>query len=206
MKDSGVVKVLMSKSSDRRLAGGSRAASYLHGAQKSGQYEGHFQNKTRPEIVQNQARPDTVHQRGQYNTSGKVSKVSDKLPHKGSENSPYSKVSKPSKTVRRSANGKSWKDDTLVEWDPNHFRLFVGNLGPDANDQLLVEAFEKYPSFVKARVPRDKRTDKNKGYGFVAFSSAEDYLRAFKEMNGKYVGLHPVQLKRAETQVKPRKR
>lgn len=201
------MKVLMSKSSDRRLAGGSRAARYLHGAQKSGEYKGEFSNKIRPEIAQNQARPETANQLGRYNVPDKLSdKLSVKVSVKGSDKNRSSKVSKPSKTVRRSANGKLWEDDTLVEWDPNHFRLFVGNLGPDANDQLLVEAFEKYPSFVKARVPRDKRTDKNKGYGFVAFSSAEDYLRAFKEMNGKYVGLHPVQLKRAETQVKPKKR
>ncbi|RLV82760.1 hypothetical protein JA9_003710 [Meyerozyma sp. JA9] len=172
----------MAKSSDRRLAGGARAARFLHGAQKSESLG--IDRITRPEAA---------------TEPGKSQQFSHKPPSfHSSSTSKVSKVSKPDTTVRRSAHGKSWEDDTLVEWDPNHFRLFVGNLGPDANDQLLVDAFDKYPTFVRARVPRDKRTDKNRGYGFVAFSSADDYLRAFKEMNGKYVGLHPVQLKRAE--------
>lgn len=107
--------------------------------------------------------------------------------------------SKSCKTVLRTGGGKSWEDSTLLEWDPSHFRLFVGNLGDDANDALLAESF-RYPSVTKVKVPVDK-LGKNKGYGFVAFSDAEDYFNAFKEMNGKYVGLHPIQLKRAETKV-----
>lgn len=82
--------------------------------------------------------------------------------------------------------------------NPKHFRLFVGNLGPDATDSVLSAAFGKYKSLSYVSVPSDQRTKENKGFGFVAFASAEDYLKAFKEMNGKYVGLRPVQLKRAE--------
>lgn len=87
------------------------------------------------------------------------------------------------------------------KWNPNHFRLFVGNLGPDATDEMLIGAFEKYASMSKARVVKDHKGE-NKGYGFVAFEKAEDYLRAFKEMNGKYVGQRPVQLKRAQSKPK----
>lgn len=90
------------------------------------------------------------------------------------------------------------------DWDPKHFRLFVGNLGQDATDDMLVAAFSKYESMSKAKVPADK-AGKNKGFGFVAFANAEDYLKAFKEMNGKYVGQRPVQLKRAESKVKAKK-
>ncbi|OBA24017.1 hypothetical protein METBIDRAFT_16404, partial [Metschnikowia bicuspidata var. bicuspidata NRRL YB-4993] len=87
-------------------------------------------------------------------------------------------------------------------WDPKHFRLFVGNLGDDATDDILAAAFSKYASVSKVRVPIDAKTRTNRGYGFVAFASADDYLKAFKEMNGKYVGLRPVQLKRAESKAK----
>lgn len=87
------------------------------------------------------------------------------------------------------------------DWNPKHFRLFVGNLGQDANDEMLIAAFAKYASMSKAKVPMDKG-GKNKGFGFVAFESADDYLKAFKEMNGKYVGQRPVQLKRAESKLK----
>lgn len=87
-------------------------------------------------------------------------------------------------------------------WNPKHFRLFVGNLGPEATDEMLHGAFSRYQSVSKVNVPVDPKTKKNRGYGFVAFASSEDYLKAFKEMNGKYVGQRPVQLKRAESKVK----
>lgn len=108
-------------------------------------------------------------------------------------------------TVKRKAGGKVWEDKSLLEWDPSHFRMFVGNLGSDANEKLLIAAFGKYKSLSKVKVPMDSRTGKNKGYGFVAFADANDYLTAYKEMNGKYVGQHPVQLKRAETAIKKTK-
>ncbi|KAM9913957.1 hypothetical protein OXX69_001098 [Metschnikowia pulcherrima] len=63
--------------------------------------------------------------------------------------------------------------------------------------------FAKYASVSHVRVPMDNKSQKNKGFGFVAFASAEDYLKTFKEMNGRYVGSRPVQLKRAEG--KPKK-
>lgn len=110
------------------------------------------------------------------------------------------------KTVKRQGGGKSWEDSSLLEWNPKHFRLFVGNLGEDANDELLATAFGRYPTMSKVKVPVDNRTKKNKGFGFVAFESAEDYFQAFKEMNGKYIGQHPVHLKRAETQIKTSKK
>lgn len=89
-------------------------------------------------------------------------------------------------------------------WNPKHFRLFVGNLGPEATDEMLQSEFSRYDSLSKVNVPVDPKTKKNKGYGFVAFASSEDYLKAFKEMNGKYVGQRPVQLKRAESKIKGR--
>lgn len=111
-----------------------------------------------------------------------------------------------SKTVKRTSGSKSWEDSSLLEWNPKHFRLFVGNLGDDANDSLLFNSFKKYQTISKVKVPIDKKTGKNKGYGFVAFESSDDYFKAFKEMNGKYIGQHPVQLKRAETNIKATKK
>ncbi len=64
------------------------------------------------------------------------------------------------------------------------YRIFVGDLGNETNDEVLRKAFCKYPSFQKARVVRDKRSGKTKGYGFVSYSSPQDYSQAMKEMNG----------------------
>ena len=35
-----------------------------------------------------------------------------------------------------------------------------------------------------AKVVRDKRSNKTKGYGFVSFKSPDDFTKAIKEMNG----------------------
>lgn len=106
------------------------------------------------------------------------------------------------KTVVREGGGKSWEDQSLLEWDPLHPRLFVGNLAGEVTDDSLLKAFSKYPSVSKARVVRDKRTTKSKSYGFVSFSNTDDYFRAAKEMQGKYIGSHPVLIKRATSEVK----
>ncbi|KAL7273684.1 hypothetical protein RUND412_003426 [Rhizina undulata] len=105
-------------------------------------------------------------------------------------------------TVIRSGGGQTWADPSLLEWDPSHFRLFVGNLAGEVTDDSLLKAFSKYPSVTKARVIRDKRTTKSKGYGFVAFSDGDEYFRAAKEMNGKYIGSHPVLLRRSTTEIR----
>ena len=64
------------------------------------------------------------------------------------------------------------------------FRIFVGDLGNDVNDDLLARTFSKYPTFMKARVIRDKWTKKAKGYGFVSFKDPHDFMQAMREMNG----------------------
>ena len=57
----------------------------------------------------------------------------------------------------------------MKEWDPNDFRIFCGDLGNDVTDEVLVRTFSRYPSFVRAKVVRDKKSNKTKGFGFVSF-------------------------------------
>ncbi|WWC63509.1 uncharacterized protein I303_106112 [Kwoniella dejecticola CBS 10117] len=96
-------------------------------------------------------------------------------------------------TVIRKGNGKTWEDPTLVEWDPKWFRLFVGDVSNDVNERTLDEAFGKYASYCKSKVVRDRLSLKAK-YGFIAFKDPEDFLKAWKEMDGKYVGNRPIRL------------
>lgn len=107
------------------------------------------------------------------------------------------------KTVVRSGGGQTWQDPSLLEWDPAHFRLFVGNLAGEVTDESLLKAFSKYPSVHKARVVRDKRTTKSKGYGFVSFIDGEEYFQAARDMQGKYIGSHPVLLRKSTTEIRP---
>jgi RNA recognition motif-containing protein len=77
------------------------------------------------------------------------------------------------------------------------FRLFCGDLGNEVTDDLLKRTFNTYPSFARAQVVRDKKTGKSKGYGFVSFLNQEDYAKAFRDWNGKYVGNRPIKLKKS---------
>ena len=107
------------------------------------------------------------------------------------------------KTVVRSGGGQTWQDTSLLEWDPAHFRLFVGNLAGEVTDESLLKAFAKYTSVQKARVVRDKRTTKSRGFGFISFSQGDDYFNAAREMQGKYIGSHPVLIKKSTTEIRP---
>ncbi|XP_072317182.1 RNA-binding protein 42 [Eucyclogobius newberryi] len=113
-----------------------------------------------------------------------------------SEDKKKSKSDKMRKCIRTAA-GTSWEDASLLEWDSDDFRIFCGDLGNEVNDDILARAFSRYPSFLKAKVVRDKRTGKTKGYGFVSFKDPNDYVRAMREMNGKYVGSRPIKLRKS---------
>lgn len=84
----------------------------------------------------------------------------------------------------RVAGGTVWEDASLNDWEDDDFRIFCGDLGNDVNDDLLQRTFNKFASFQRAKVIRDKRTGKSKGYGFVSFKEPADFIRAMKEMDG----------------------
>ncbi|CAO2837005.1 unnamed protein product [Amaranthus hypochondriacus] len=101
------------------------------------------------------------------------------------------------KAIPRKAAGQTWEDPTLAEWPENDYRVFCGDLGNEVNDDVLTKAFSRFPSFNMAKVVRDKRTGKTKGYGFVSFANPSDLAAAMKEMNGKYVGNRPIKLRKS---------
>uniref|UniRef100_A0A7E4VJH8 RNA-binding protein 42 n=1 Tax=Panagrellus redivivus TaxID=6233 RepID=A0A7E4VJH8_PANRE len=116
------------------------------------------------------------------------------------ENSYIGQVLRGEKKMKRfvrTAGGQTWEDPSLAEWDPNDFRVFCGDLGNEVSDELLAKAFRKYPSFQKAKVVRDSRTNKSKGYGFVSFRCQDDFVQACREMDGKYVGNRPIKLRKS---------
>lgn len=106
---------------------------------------------------------------------------------------PPKKKEKKKKFVRIAA-GLTWEDDSLTEWDPNDFRLFAGDLGNEVTEDTLIKVFGSYPSYLKCKIVRDKRTNKTKGYGFVSFKDPRDFVQAIKDWNGKYVGNRPIKL------------
>ncbi|KAG8320882.1 RNA-binding protein 42 [Homalodisca vitripennis] len=116
----------------------------------------------------------------------KASAVVSVVHEQGSQQQPnQKKKDKKNKKFIRTAGGQTWEDASLMEWEEDDFRLFCGDLGNDVTDEVLTRAFSKYTSFLKAKVVRDKRTNKTKGFGFVSFKDPQDFIRATKEMNGK---------------------
>lgn len=105
-------------------------------------------------------------------------------------------------TVVRKGGGQTWEDPSLLEWDPTQFRIMVGNLAGEVTDESLAKAFAAY-GVSKARVVRDKRTTKSKGFGFVSFTDGEQGFKAAREMVGKYIGSHPVTIQRSKTDLRP---
>ncbi|GMT20911.1 hypothetical protein PFISCL1PPCAC_12208, partial [Pristionchus fissidentatus] len=123
-----------------------------------------------------------------------------KAKQRNEQNSYLGQVQRGEKKMKRfvrCAGGETWEDSSLAEWDPNDFRVFCGDLGNEVSEELLAKAFRKYPSFQKAKVVRDSKSNKSKGYGFVSFKSQEDYIKAMREMDGKYVGNRPIKLRKS---------
>lgn len=114
-----------------------------------------------------------------------------------SEKTGKKKKERKDKKMIRTAAGDVWDDPSLMEWDDNDFRIFVGDLGNECNDEMLYRAFSKYPSLVKVKVVRDKRSNKTKGYGFASFKDSADYVKAMREVTGKYIGNRPCKLRKS---------
>ena len=100
----------------------------------------------------------------------------------------------------RKSGAQVWEDQSMDEWPDGDYRIFAGDLGNEVSDEVLATPFRKYATFQKAKVIRDKRTGKTKGYGFISIGGVEDYIRAMKEMQGKYVGNRPIRLLKSNWQ------
>ena len=96
----------------------------------------------------------------------------------------------------RHAAGKTWEDHKLADWPDNDFRLFVGNLGQEISDEMLLEHFHAYASAQRAAVIREP-SGKAKGYGFVSFADPLQFAKALREMEQSWLGARPIRVKRS---------
>jgi len=81
------------------------------------------------------------------------------------------------------------------------FQLFIGDLSPEVNDQVLATAFQKYGLLTEARVMWDSNTGKSRGYGFVSFKDKGDAERALNSTNGEWLGSRPIRVNWANQKV-----
>jgi len=74
--------------------------------------------------------------------------------------------------------------DDAAEQEPSAARLIVQRLGWEVDDDKLAEAFGKYGEVESAKVIKNRRSQRSRGYGFVTFKNEEDGAKALEALNG----------------------
>ena len=78
------------------------------------------------------------------------------------------------------------------------YSIFVGDLGPEVNEYVLVSLFQnRFQSCKSAKIMSDPISGMSRGYGFVRFSDEGDQQRALTEMQGVYCGNRPMRISTA---------
>ncbi|KAF8845278.1 hypothetical protein BDN67DRAFT_445260 [Paxillus ammoniavirescens] len=85
--------------------------------------------------------------------------------------------------------GQQNKEDTT-----GHYHVFVGDLSPEVNDDVLAKAFSAFGTLSDARVMWDMNSGKSRGYGFLAFRDKTDAEQAIATMNGEWLGSRAIRV------------
>ncbi|KAL7423794.1 E3 ubiquitin-protein ligase pub1 [Cryptotrichosporon argae] len=85
--------------------------------------------------------------------------------------------------------GQASREDTQ-----HHFHVFVGDLSPEVNDDVLAKAFAAFGSLSEARVMWDMNSGKSRGYGFLSFREKADAEQAINTMNGEWLGSRAIRV------------
>ncbi|KAK8846676.1 hypothetical protein IAR55_005763 [Kwoniella newhampshirensis] len=85
--------------------------------------------------------------------------------------------------------GQQNKEDTQ-----HHFHVFVGDLSPEVNDEVLAKAFGAFGSMSEARVMWDMNSGKSRGYGFLSFRDKADAEQAIATMNNEWLGSRAIRV------------
>ncbi|KAH7086364.1 hypothetical protein FB567DRAFT_444995 [Paraphoma chrysanthemicola] len=95
------------------------------------------------------------------------------------------------------ASGGGLADRSRDERGPE-YSIFVGDLGPEVTEFVLVQLFQnKYQSTKSAKIMSDPISGMSRGYGFVRFANEEDQQKALTEMQGVYCGNRPMRISTA---------
>ena len=82
-------------------------------------------------------------------------------------------------------NWAAYNTNKLNSQNPNEFSIYVSELDPSVNEEILTNFFkEKYKSVINSKIIVDPSTKISKGYGFVKFSDKTQSEKAIADMNG----------------------
>lgn len=77
-------------------------------------------------------------------------------------------------------------------------KLYIGNMGPDADNVSLEALFSVFGKVEKAYIVKDRNTGESKGFGFVVMSRDEEALAAIAALDGKKCGDFTVRVSEAK--------
>ncbi len=79
-------------------------------------------------------------------------------------------------------------------------KLYVGNLGPGADQVSLEALFSVFGTVERAYIINDRQTGQSKGFGFVVMSSDAEAQAAIAALNGKKCDGYTVKVNEAKAQ------
>lgn len=80
---------------------------------------------------------------------------------------------------------KKDRQSKFEEMKANFTNVYVKNINPDTSDDEFRDLFTKYGDITSASLARDNETGKNRGFGFVNFTTHEAAAKAVEELNAK---------------------
>ncbi|XP_065177412.1 nucleolysin TIAR-like [Sycon ciliatum] len=85
-----------------------------------------------------------------------------------------------------------------------HYHVFVGDLSPDVNADMLRTSFSEFGEVTDSRVVCDASNGKSRGFGFVSFPTKQEAQAAIDRMNGQVIGQRPVRTNWATRRINQR--
>ena len=62
--------------------------------------------------------------------------------------------------------------------------IYVGNLSYEVTKEDLTTVFEEYGTVSRVSLPRDRETDRPRGFGFVEMGSEDEESKAIESLDG----------------------
>jgi RNA recognition motif-containing protein len=81
-------------------------------------------------------------------------------------------------------------------------KIYVGNLSPQADGNMLKALFSMFGTVEKAYIIPDPKTGQGKGYGFVVMSNDVQAQAAIKALDGKKCGDFTVKVEETKAKAK----
>ena len=109
--------------------------------------------------------------------------ISNSLPSTPITTAPMQSIV-PNNGVIQNSPPTSISNSSLSSINYSGWCIFVYNLGPETDDQILWQLFGPFGAVQSVKIIRDMQTQKCKGFGFVTMTNYEEAITAINCLNG----------------------